>query len=94
MPGSRRPWSRSAATTRRRFAATFDTSLVGTLAQLVMVEGGHGYLEIPQASIRSVEVQRSLLKKRVLVTVDDGGCHTFDYGALSVEKIAAAIGPR
>lgn len=79
---------------RMCFAATFDTSLRGTLAQLVLVTGAEGYVEIPKSSITAVEAQRSLLRKRVLVTLDDGSRHTFDYGALSVDKVVAAIEQR
>jgi len=43
---------------RLHFAAAFDTSLVGTLASLVMVGGREGYVEIPRSAIGAVEAQR------------------------------------
>jgi hypothetical protein len=74
--------------------ASFDTSLGGVLRQMVIVEGGHGYLEIPKASIAGVEVKSSMLSKRVVLTLQDGSKHTLDYGMLSVRKIAEAIEAR
>ncbi len=79
---------------RLLFDAKFDTSLTGTLRELIIISGTHGYLSIPKTSIRSVEVKSSMLKKKVIVTIDDGSDHTFDYGMLSVDKVAAAIQQR
>jgi len=79
---------------RLHFAAAFDTSLVGTPARLVMVGSREGYVEIPGSASGAVEARRGLLGKRVLLTLDDGGRHTFDYGARSVDEIVPAIGDR
>ena len=79
---------------RLLFDAKFDTSVTGTLKSLVVWGEDHGYLSIPKASIRSVEVKSSMLKKKVIVTLEDGSDHTFDYGMLSVDKVAAAIQQR
>ena len=76
------------------FDAKFDTSLTGTLKELFIMSGSHEYLSIPKESIRSVEVKSSMLKKKVIVTLHDGTDHTFDYGMLSVDKVAAAIQQR
>jgi hypothetical protein len=76
---------------RLLFDAKFDTSLTGAWKELIIFTGSHGYLSIPKASIGSVEVKSSLLKKQVLVTLDDGTVHTFDYGMLSVKNLAEAI---
>jgi hypothetical protein len=54
------------------FDARFDTSLVGALKELIILEGSHGYLAIPKSSIRSVEVRSGMLGKRVMVTLADG----------------------
>ena len=79
---------------RLLFDAKFDTSLTGTLKELLIVSGSHGYLSIPKGSIRSVDVKKSMMKKKVIVTLHDGTEHTFDYGMLSVDKVAAAIQQR
>ncbi len=76
---------------RLLFDAKFDTSLTGTLRELLVVGGSYGYLSIPKERVRSVDVKSSLLKKKVEVTLDDDSVHTFDYGMLSVAKIAEAI---
>ena len=67
---------------------------MGTPARLVMVGGREGYVEISGSASDAVEARRSLLGKRVLLTLDDGGRHTFDYGARSVDEIVPAIGDR
>jgi hypothetical protein len=69
----------------------FDTSPTGTLKSLIVLEGGQGYLQIPRAAIRGTEVRSGLLSKRVVVTLDDASQHAFDYGMLSVRKIAEAL---
>jgi len=79
---------------RLLFDAKFDTSLTGTLGELLIMSGSHRYLSIPKGNIRSVDVKRSMLKKKVIVTLYDGTEHTFDYGMLSVDKVAAAIQQR
>ena len=82
--------------TNRRllFDAKFDTSLSGTLVELVIVGGSHGYLAIEKSAIRKVDVKSGMLKKKVIVTLEDGREHTFDYGMLSVAKVAEAIEQR
>jgi len=76
---------------RLLFKATFDTSAVGALKELIIYKDTHGYLVIPKNRIKSVAKKSGLLKKQVLVTLDNGDVHTFDYGMLSIEKLAAAI---
>ena len=91
-PGGGRYTGKLVVTDRRRpFEACFDTSLAGTLKELFIVEGSGGYLEISKAAVRSVDVKSGMLSRRVVVTAADGGAHTFDYGMLSVKKIAEAI---
>ena len=75
---------------RLLFDAKFDTSLYGTMKEMVVVGGSYGYVSIPRSSIASVEAKTSLLKKKVIVTVD-GAHHTFDYGMLSVAPIMEAM---
>lgn len=73
------------------FDATFDTSLSGTLGELFVTEGSHGYLSIPKDAIKGVAVKSSFFKKKVILNIGEGEQHTFDYGMMSVKKIAEAI---
>jgi hypothetical protein len=73
------------------FDAQFDTSVGGALRELIIISGTHGVVSIPKNRIKGVEVSKSFLKKQVKVTLDNGDVHAFDYGMLSVDKIAEAI---
>ena len=79
---------------RLLYDAMFDTSLTGALKELIIFHGSHGYLSIPKAEIQGIEVKSSFFKKKVIVTLQGGQQHTFDYGMLSVKKLAAAIEQR
>ncbi len=79
---------------RLLFDAAFDTSVTGALKELIIVSGSHGYLSIAKSTIQGIEVKSSFFKKKVIVTLQDGQAHTFDYGMLSVTKLAAAIEQR
>jgi len=77
---------------RLLYDAKFDVSAKGLLSEaLFMKWGSEGYLEIPRGEISGVETEKSFLSKRVIVTLSDGSKHTFNYGALSVDKLADAI---
>lgn len=76
---------------RLLFWATFDTSVVGALRELIIYKDSYGFVSIPKNRIKSVAVKSSLFKKQVLVTLDNGDIHTFDYGMLSVRKLVEAI---
>ncbi len=52
------------------------------------------YISIPKNRVQKVDVVSSLLKKKIVVTLNNGEAHTFDYGMLSVQKIAEAINAR
>lgn len=73
------------------FKAAFETSTAGALRELVIYRDTHGYLVIPKTRIKNVARKSSLLKKQVLVALDNSEVHTFDTGMLSAEKLAAAI---
>jgi hypothetical protein len=79
---------------RLLFDAQFNTSAVGSLRELMVFKGTWGYIAIPKSRIQKVDVVSSMLKKKVVVTLDNGEAHTFDYGMLSVQKIAEAINAR
>jgi hypothetical protein len=77
---------------RLLYDAKFDMSAKGVMEQLLYVKwGSEGYLEINKEDIQNVEVKKSFFSKKCIVTLKDGSEHTFDYGALNVDKCAAAI---
>jgi hypothetical protein len=72
------------------YDAKFDASLLGTLGN-VAVKGG---LQIAKSDISNVDVEKKLLSKKAILTLADGSKHTFDYGALNIDKCVAAIEAR
>ncbi|MDD8027085.1 MAG: hypothetical protein PHI34_11265 [Acidobacteriota bacterium] len=79
---------------RLLFDAQFNTTTVGSVKELMIYKGTWGYLAIPKNRIQKVDVATSLLKKKIVLTLDNGEVHTFDYGMLSVQKLAEAINAR
>ncbi|MFH0895458.1 MAG: hypothetical protein V2A54_13560 [Bacteroidota bacterium] len=51
----------------------------------------HGHIIIPKELISNVGVEKSFLKKKVIVSLDNGQQHIFDYGMLGIDKIVEAI---
>lgn len=77
---------------RLLYEAKFDTSLKGFLEEAFFYKfGSEDFIVIPKERIKKVEVKKSFLSKKVLLTLDNGQEHTFDYGMLSVDKLAEAI---
>ena len=78
--------------TNRRllYCATDDASLTGVLNN----RAARGFLEIGKDEIVGLEVQRKLFSKRAILTLADDSVHTFDYGAMSIDKCVAAIEAR
>lgn len=80
---------------RLLYDAQFDASFKGMVAEALTIKwGSEGYMEIDKKDIQSVEVQKKLLSKRAILTLTDGSVHTFDYGALNIDKCVAAIEAR
>ena len=50
-----------------------------------------GNLQIDKSDITNVDVQKSFFSKKAILTLSDGSTHTFDYGALNIDKCVAAI---
>ena len=46
---------------------------------------------INKADIARVDIQKSFLAKKAIVTLADGSRHEFNYGVLSVDKLVDAI---
>jgi hypothetical protein len=47
-------------------------------------------LEINKNEVASVEVRKSLLSKKAVISLLDGSRHTFDYGTLNIDKLVDA----
>ena len=77
---------------RLLYDAKYDVSAKGLLAEAMFIKwGSEGYLEINKADIKDVQVEKNFLAKKAIVTLTDGSKHTFNYGALNVDKVAEAI---
>jgi hypothetical protein len=95
-PGGGKYNGKLTVTNRRLlYDAKLDVSIKGMLSEALTVKwGSEGYLEINKSNIQSVEVQRKLLSKKCILTLTDGSKHTFDYGAMNIDKPVAAIEAR
>ena len=77
---------------RLLYDAKFDYSAKGILGGFMYIKwGSEGFLEMNKEDIVSVEVQKSFLSKKCIVTLKDGSHHTFNYGAMNIDKCATAI---
>lgn len=77
---------------RLLYDARFDVSAKGLLSEALFTKwGSEGYLEISKADIKDVQVEKNFLAKKAIVTLTDNSKHTFNYGALNVDKVAEAI---
>lgn len=81
--------------TRLLYDARYDVSAKGLLSEALFIKwGSEGYLTIEKKDISEVLVEKSFLAKKVIVVLSDGSRHTFNYGALGVDKLAEAIKSR
>jgi hypothetical protein len=77
---------------RLLYDAKYDVSAKGLLTEaLFMKWGSEGYLEINKSDITDVSVEKSFLSKKTILTLSDGSKHTFNYGALNIDKVVEAI---
>jgi hypothetical protein len=77
---------------RLLYDAKFDVSAKGLLSEALFIKwGSEGYLEIDKTDIKDVQVEKSFLAKKAIITLTDDSRHTFNYGALNVDKVAEAI---
>src|SRR5687767_12492696 len=80
---------------RLLYDAKFDVSAKGLLSEALFIKwGSEGFLEINKSDIKDVQVEKSFLAKKAIVTLSDESKHTFNYGALNVDKVAEAIKSR
>ena len=77
---------------RLLYDAKFDVSPKGLIEEALFVKfGSEGFVVIPKERITNVEISKSFFSKKVILTLDNGEKHTFDYGALNIDKCAEAI---
>jgi hypothetical protein len=50
-----------------------------------------GLIILRKTEIKEVNVQKSLFSKKALVTMTDSSTHVFNYGAMNIDKLVAAI---
>ena len=83
----------SITNTRVMYEARYEATLTGQLASTLFFTWGDdgGLLTIPKSEIVNVAVEKKLLSKKAIVTLSDGSKHTFDAGALGIDKAAEAI---
>ncbi|MFZ9387024.1 MAG: hypothetical protein ACO25B_04020 [Chitinophagaceae bacterium] len=80
---------------RLLYDAKYDVSAKGMLSEAMFLKwGSEGYLEIDKSMITDVQTEKGFLAKKVVVTLNDGSKHTFNYGVLNVDKVADAIRSR
>ena len=91
-PGGAGKYNGKLTVTNQRllYDAKLDASLLGVLGN----RAASGALEIQKSDIASVEAQKKLFSKKAIVTLTDGSVHTFDYGAMNIDKCVAAIEAR
>lgn len=77
---------------RLLYDAKYDVSAKGLLSEALFIKwGSEGYLEINKSDIKDVQVEKSFLSKKAILTLSDDSKHTFNYGALNIDKVVAAI---
>mgnify|MGYP003402621089 FL=1 len=80
---------------RLLYDAKYDVSAKGLLSEALFIKwGSEGYLEINKSEITDVQTEKSFLAKKAILTLADGSKHTFNYGALNIDKLVVAINVR
>jgi len=51
----------------------------------------NGLIVLDKSAIKNVAAQKSLLSKKVVVTMSDGSVHVFNYGIMNIDRILAAV---
>jgi len=95
-PGGGKYNGKLTVTNRRLlYDAKYDVSAKGLLSEALFIKwGSEGYLAIDKADIKDVQTEKSFLSKKVILTLSDGSKHTFNYGALGIDAVVAAIQAR
>ena len=92
-PGGGRYNGKLTVTNKRLlYDAQFDVSAKGLLSEAMFIKwGSEGFLEINREHIINVATEKSFLTKKVILTLTDGSKHIFNYGAMNIDKLLAAI---
>ena len=75
---------------RLLYDAKWDATVLGILGN----RSASGQLVIDKSDIANLEVQKKLLSKKAILTLTDGSVHIFNYGAMNIDKVVAAIEAR
>ena len=74
------------------YDAKFDMSIKGLINETLFYKtGSQAYVAILKSEIANIELKTSFFKKQVILTLNNQEKHIFDYGMLSVTKVAEAI---
>lgn len=74
------------------YDAKFDVSAAGIVEEaLFYKQGSEAYIIIPKNRIRTIEPQKSFFAKKVILTLDNGEQHVFNYGMLNIDPVISAI---
>ncbi|HET6990089.1 MAG TPA: hypothetical protein VFJ43_02150 [Bacteroidia bacterium] len=77
---------------RLLYDAKFDVSAKGMIEEALFVKwGSEDFIVIPKDRIKNIEVKKSMFSKKVLLTLDNGSVHTFNYGMLNIDPVVEAL---
>ncbi|MCD6068233.1 MAG: hypothetical protein K0S33_3059 [Bacteroidetes bacterium] len=77
---------------RLLYDAKFDVSAKGLAEEALFVKwGSEDFIVIPKERIKEVEISKKFFAKKVILTLDNGSRHVFNYGMLNVDPVANAI---
>ncbi|MBI3135183.1 MAG: hypothetical protein HYZ14_10965 [Bacteroidetes bacterium] len=74
------------------YDAQFDVSAAGLIEEALFVKfGSEAFIVIPKNRIKTIEAQKSFFAKKVVLTLDTGEKHLFNYGMLNIDPVIKAI---
>ncbi|MDP1800490.1 MAG: GRAM domain-containing protein [Bacteroidota bacterium] len=74
------------------YDAKFDVSSKGLIEEALFVKwGSEDFVVIPKERITDVEVLKNFFQKKVILTLDNGSKHIFNYGMLNIDPVSNAI---
>ena len=77
---------------RLLYDATYDESAQGLLSEAMFIKWrSEGFLEINKTDIKNIRVEKNFMANKAIITLNDGSGHTFNYGALNIDKVVEAI---
>ena len=90
--GTRYNGNLTVTTSRLLYDAKFDISVKGLFEESLFIKfGSIEYFTIPKKRIANVETKKNFIKKQIVITLDNGQIHTFDYGMQNIDKLSEAI---